>query len=158
MKRYGLFVVIFLSGLLTVRTGYGQDLHGKKKPQADSRGKLKGKVIWEGSREQVEFCKIYLMQKGKIITGAYSDDLGRYTIANLSPGTYDLIADYWEETTTLHQVRIEAGKTHEIEIFLREPSPCLCGQDPVIYRPPELDLLEPSGRTMNRSYIREVSR
>jgi hypothetical protein len=51
--------------------------------------------------------------------GARTDDRGRFRIAGVPPGTYDLRAEFVGYRAVRQRIRVEAGTTHKIDFELR---------------------------------------
>lgn len=97
--------VTFLLGGLTALLWAQQDA-----------GKLRGVVRDKVTREPLSFATVVALQNGIIKGGTNTDENGNYSIAPLSPGTYDVRASYAGKTLTISGVVITANRTVVLDI------------------------------------------
>jgi len=84
---------------------------------ATSTGSIKGKVIAEHTGEALPFVNIFLEVDEKT-QGAQTDLDGRYLIDNIPAGKYEISASYIGYENSTKEVRVEAGKTVELDFKL----------------------------------------
>lgn len=79
-------------------------------------GKLRGVVRDKVTREPLSFATVVALQNGIVKGGTNTDENGNYSIAPLSPGTYDVRASYAGKTFTISGVVITANRTVVLDI------------------------------------------
>ncbi|MCS6790219.1 MAG: TonB-dependent receptor [Bacteroidia bacterium] len=79
-------------------------------------GKLRGVVRDKVTREPLAFATVVAIQNGVIKGGTNTNENGEYSIAPLSPGTYDVKASYAGKTFTITGVVITANRTIVLDI------------------------------------------
>lgn len=104
MKRVGLWLV---ACLLICSSAFAQ-----------SDGKIKGKVTDE-TGAAVEFATVVILQKGVIKGGANTNEQGEFSIAPVSPGTYEVRASFAGNTINASGVTVAANKTVPVDLTLQ---------------------------------------
>ncbi|MCX7606589.1 MAG: carboxypeptidase regulatory-like domain-containing protein [Bacteroidia bacterium] len=99
-----LFAVVALSGLM-----------GLLFAQQDA-GKVRGVVRDKVTREPLGFATVVLLQNGVVKGGVNTNENGEYSIAPVSPGTYDVRASYAGKTFTISGVVVTANRTIVLDI------------------------------------------
>ncbi|MCX7763777.1 MAG: carboxypeptidase regulatory-like domain-containing protein [Bacteroidia bacterium] len=79
-------------------------------------GKLRGVVRDKVTREPLAFATVVILQNGMVKGGANTNENGEYSIAPVSPGTYDVRASYAGKTFTISGVVITANRTVVLDI------------------------------------------
>jgi hypothetical protein len=79
-------------------------------------GKLRGVVRDKVTREPLDYATVKALQNGIVKGGAYTNEKGEYSIAPLSPGTYDVQVSYAGKTLTITGVVITANRTVVLDI------------------------------------------
>jgi len=79
-------------------------------------GKLRGVVRDKVTREPLDYATVKALQNGIVKGGAYTNEKGEYSIAPLSPGTYDVQVSYAGKTLTITGVVITANRTIVLDI------------------------------------------
>jgi len=79
-------------------------------------GKLRGVVRDKITREPLEAATVKALQNGIIKGGAFTNEKGEYSIAPLSPGTYDVQVSYAGKSLTITGVVITANRTVVLDI------------------------------------------
>jgi outer membrane receptor protein involved in Fe transport len=105
MKRVGIWLVL---GFVFCVSAFAQS----------DAGKIKGRVTDE-SGAPVEFATVVLLQNGVIKGGANTDEKGEYSIAPVSPGTYEVRASFAGNSITANGVTIAANKTVPIDLTMQ---------------------------------------
>lgn len=77
--------------------------------QSDA-GKIKGKVTDE-TGAPVEYATVVIIQNGVIKGGANTDENGEYSIAPVSPGTYEVTASFAGNKIVASGIQVAANKT-----------------------------------------------
>lgn len=115
--------------------------------------------IQDMNGEPVEFAKILLFQKKEVVTGAFSDDQGRYQINNLAPGTYDLKV-MWDGGEEKRIEGIRLTRDRNLPVFLELGDWCMCIPDIEKELPLDEQFIFPkySGSDLSRDEIRQISR
>lgn len=102
-KRVGLWLV---ACLMICSSAFAQD------------GKIKGKVT-DDVGAPVEFATVVIVQKGVIKGGANTNEKGEFSIAPVSPGTYDVRASFAGNTINATGVEVAANKTVPVDLTLQ---------------------------------------
>jgi len=89
--------------------------------QSDA-GKLKGKIRDKDTQEELIGATVIIIQNGVPKGGANADYEGNYSIAPISPGSYDVKASYAGKSSEFKGVLITAGKTLDLDIFIQTVS------------------------------------
>jgi len=84
---------------------------------AQSDGKFKGKVTDE-TGAPVEFATVVIIQSGVIKGGANTDAEGNFSIAPVTPGTYNVRASFAGNTIIANDVTMAANKTVPVNLTL----------------------------------------
>jgi outer membrane receptor protein involved in Fe transport len=108
MRRANLITKVLL-GLLVV-------LFASSVVWAGTTGKIRGRVINEGTKDPVPFAPVRI--EGTTM-GALTDSDGEYIIINVSPGKYDLIAEavgYIKKRTTGVEVKVDRSASVDFEL------------------------------------------
>ncbi len=84
---------------------------------AQSDGKIKGKVTDEAG-SPVEFATVVIILNGVIKGGANTNERGEFSIAPVSPGTYDVRASFAGNTINATGVTVAANKTVPVDLTL----------------------------------------
>lgn len=79
-------------------------------------GKIRGVVRDKVTREPLPFATVVILQNGIIKGGANTNENGEYSIAPVSPGTYDVRASYAGKTFTIAGVVVTANRTIVLDI------------------------------------------
>lgn len=79
-------------------------------------GKIRGVVRDKVTREPLPFATVVILQNGVIKGGTNTNENGEYSIAPVSPGTYDIRASYAGKTFTISGVIVTANRTIVIDI------------------------------------------
>ncbi|MDW8134989.1 MAG: carboxypeptidase regulatory-like domain-containing protein [Bacteroidia bacterium] len=79
-------------------------------------GKLRGVVRDKVTKEPLAFATVVIIQNGAIKGGTNTNENGEYSIAPITPGTYDVRASYAGKTLTISGVVITANRTIVLDI------------------------------------------
>lgn len=104
MKRVGLWLV---ACLVICSSAFGQ-----------SDGKIKGTVTDE-TGAPVEFATVVILQNGVIKGGANTNEKGEFSIAPVSPGTYEVRASFAGNTINASGLEVAANKTVPVDLTLQ---------------------------------------
>ena len=105
MKRVGIWLFLSLVFCVSVFA------------QSDA-GKLKGRVTDE-SGAPVEYATVVILQNGVIKGGANTDENGEYSIAPVSPGTYEVRASFAGNMIVATGVVVAANKTVPVNLTMQ---------------------------------------
>ncbi len=105
IKRVGLWVV---ACLLLCSSAFAQQ----------SDGKIKGKVTDE-TGAAVEFATVVILQNDVIKGGANTKEDGAFSIAPVSPGTYDVKASFAGNTVLATGIVVAANKTVPVDLVIQ---------------------------------------
>ncbi|GIV25386.1 MAG: hypothetical protein KatS3mg026_1078 [Bacteroidia bacterium] len=79
-------------------------------------GKIRGVVRDKVTREPLAFATVVVLQNGIVKGGTNTNENGEYSIAPVSPGTYDVRASYAGKTFTISGVVVTANRTIVLDI------------------------------------------
>ncbi|MEJ2617958.1 MAG: carboxypeptidase-like regulatory domain-containing protein, partial [Ignavibacteriaceae bacterium] len=112
---------------------------------SQNNGKLSGKIVDASTNEPLIGVNIVL--KGTYY-GAASDVNGQFTIANITPGNYDIkISFIGYKTVEYTGYKIEAGRTLELDVKMKESALTLDHDVIVVGSKPLLDVDETQSKT-----------
>jgi|NOAtaT_7_FD_contig_123_24707_length_8937_multi_3_in_0_out_0_3 hypothetical protein len=103
MKRVGIWLVM---SLVFCVSAFAQD------------GKIKGKVT-DDAGSPVEFATVVILQNGVIKGGANTNEKGEYSIAPVSPGTYEVKASFAGNTIVASNVIVAANKSVPVDLTMQ---------------------------------------
>ena len=75
---------------------------------AQTNGEIQGKVV-DDNGDGIPFANVAVYQGGVLKTGTATDFDGKYSVAALSPGTYDVEASYQGNKAKVTEVRVSQG-------------------------------------------------
>lgn len=105
MKRVGIWLIVSLVFCVSVFA------------QSDA-GKIKGKVTDE-TGAPVEFATVVILQNSIIKGGANTDENGEYSIAPVSPGSYEVRASFAGNTIVATGITVAANKTVPVNLTMQ---------------------------------------
>ncbi|MEN2992856.1 MAG: TonB-dependent receptor [Bacteroidia bacterium] len=79
-------------------------------------GKIRGVVRDKVTREPLAFATVVIIENGVIKGGTNTNENGEYSIAPVSPGTYEVRASYAGKTLTISGVVVTANRTIVLDI------------------------------------------
>ena len=81
------------------------------------QGAIKGFIYDAGNKEPVVFSYVYVYQDGALIAGGTSDFDGKFFIAYVEAGEYEIMVPYTGyDTTWVEKVIVENGETLEVNV------------------------------------------
>ncbi|MEN3040276.1 MAG: carboxypeptidase regulatory-like domain-containing protein [Bacteroidia bacterium] len=119
-------------------------------------GKLRGVVRDKVTREPLSFATVVILQNGVIKGGTNTNENGEYSIAPVSPGTYDVRVSYAGKTFTISGVIVTANRTIVLDINM-EASVQTETQEIVDYKVPLFEKDETvTGKTITLEQIQKM--
>ncbi len=106
MKNVRLLLRTLILSFLVVGISYGQG----------GFGKIKGEVIDSETGDPVAFATVRLLQNGVPKGGAYTDAAGKFMIAPVQPGVYDVEVKWGDKTKKMEGIRVSANQTVPLKI------------------------------------------
>lgn len=105
MKRVGIWLIVSLVFCVSVFA------------QSDA-GKIKGRVT-DDTGAPVEFATVVILQNSIIKGGANTDENGEYSIAPVSPGSYEVRASFAGNTIVATGITVAANKTVPVNLTMK---------------------------------------
>ena len=119
-------------------------------------GKISGKVTDE-TGEPAQFARVLLYDGELVVKGAQTDDEGKYSIAPVEPGTYDVEIDHVGNKTKVTGVIINPNQTRTLDITFKVKDAQVKEQVITAFKIPVFEKDAPSGSQITGEDVKNRS-